>query len=305
MRMFQEYPPGHVDGVGAPVVRKLWPRRPEWAVASISDMDAAFFAGLVIEAKPGRLLEVGVASGWGSCVLLEALESAGLHSSHLYGVDIADRFFYDANYATGQCVPDVFPERMPRYHLTTSVTLGEYAPSIGSGLLDFVFIDAHHMHPWATLDLLAVISFVRPGSWIAMHDLNLSRKEDQEHRNRGPKYLFEGWDQDKIHSVQEPTMAGAIRLGSDCSVHLPLILDILYTPWEIPVESRALDPVCAIVSRAYGETWAGKFRRAFEIGNYHVSKVHSPDIDRLQQEIAMLRTARGRWVRRLFGERVA
>ena len=304
MKTFQQFSYGHIDERGVPVVRQLWSRQPAWAVASISDMDAAFFAGLVIETRPHKLLEVGVASGWGSCVLLEALGSAGLGNSDLYGVDISDRFFYDAAYATGQCVADVLPERLQRYHVTTGVTIGECASKIGRGI-DFVFIDAHHMHPWATLDLLAVIPYVKPGSWIAMHDLNLSRKEDQQHQNRGPKYLFEGWDCDKVHSIQEPTMAGAIRLSNDALTHLPLLLDIMYTPWELPVESRATDAVCTIIGRAYGDAWATKFHRAIEIGNYHVNKAHSPDIDRLQQEIAALRARGLRWIRKSFGGRAA
>src|SRR6185437_9162851 len=96
MKMFHQFPFGRIDSIGAPVVREIWPRRPAWAVASISDMDAAFFAGLVIETRPRKLVEIGVASGWGSCVLLHALKKAGVEGSEIHGVDIADRFFYDA-----------------------------------------------------------------------------------------------------------------------------------------------------------------------------------------------------------------
>lgn len=300
MQTFQRFAPGHVDDVGTPVVRELWPRQPAWAVASISDIDAAFFAGLVIETRPRKLAEIGVASGWGSCVLMRALEVAGVGDGEIHGVDIAERFFYDAAYATGQCVHDVMPHWLDRYRLRTGVTAGECAPGIGPGI-DFAFIDAHHMHPWATLDLLAVMPFMQPGSWVAMHDLNLSRKEDQEHRNRGPKYLFEGWDDDKLHSRQEPTMAGALRVPDDPAAKLPLLLDILYTPWELPVDTRASNAVCAIVESRYGAAWAARFRRAVEIGNYHVSKVQSPDIDDLRRQLAAaVRIRPYRWLRRLF-----
>ena len=304
MTPFQQFPYGHADALGSPLVHELWPKQPAWAVASISVDDAAFFAGFVVETRPQKLVEVGVASGWGSCVLLHALRSAGLDASELYGVDVEDRFFYDAAYATGQCVTEVMPECAPRYRLLTGVTIGECAPQVGGGV-DFAFIDAHHMHPWATLDLLAVMPFMKPGSWVALHDLNLSRKEDQEHRNRGPKYLFEGWDGDKAHSTQEPTMAGAIRLSGNPSGHLPLLLDILYTPWELPVEARATEAVSAVLEGAYGPSWAAKFRRAVEIGNYHVNKMNSPDIDDLRREIAALRAGPRGWARRILRERNA
>jgi predicted O-methyltransferase YrrM len=305
MKVFERFPFGHLDDIGGPIVRRIWPSQPAWAVASISEADAAFFAGLVIATRPAKLVEIGVASGWGSCILLDALANAGLPESELHGVDIAERFFYDASYATGQCVAEVMPERAGRYHLRTGVTIGECTADIGSGV-DFAFIDAHHMHPWATLDLLAVLPLVVPGNWVAMHDLSLSRKEDQEHRNRGPKYLFEGWEEDKVHSTQEPTMAGAIRIPDDPRRCLPLLLDIAYTPWELAVEARACDAVCNVIEGAYGATWAARFRRAFEIGNYHVAKVHSPDIDQLRRQLAAPRTgARGLMRRVLFRARNA
>ena len=304
MQTFQRFPLGHIDDVGISVVRELWPLQPEWAVASISDMDAAFFAGLVIETRPRKLLEIGVASGWGSCVLLRALETADVRDVEIHGVDIAERFFYDAAYATGQCVRDVMPHWLDRYHLRTGLTIGECAREIGAGI-DFAFIDAHHMHPWATLDLLAILPYIKPGSWVAMHDLNLSRKEDQEHRNRGPKYLFEGWDDDKLHSTQEPTMAGALRIPDDPAPKLPLLLDILYTPWDLPVDARVFEAVCAIVGSAYGTVWAGRVRRAAEIGNYHISKVQSPDVDDLRMQLAAVRMRSQGWARRLFRARNA
>jgi predicted O-methyltransferase YrrM len=302
VKIFESFTCGYLDGIGAPVVRRLWPRQPAWAVASISEMDAAFFAGLVMETRPEKLVEIGVASGWGSCVLLDALDACRVPHGSLHGVDIAPRFFYDESYATGQCVQEVMPDRAERYRLSTGVTIAEVVGEIGAGV-DFAFIDAHHMHPWATLDLLGVMPIMKSQSWVAMHDLNLSLKEDQEHRNRGPKYLFEGWVDDKAHSIQQPTMAGAIRLPAEPVAALPLLLDILYTPWELPVDARATNAVCKVVADAFGEGWGGKFARAMEIGNYHVNKLHSPDIDALRREIAGLRRGAAGWARRLFGER--
>jgi predicted O-methyltransferase YrrM len=302
MKMFEQFPFGRIDAVGAPVVRAIWDRQPAWAVASISEMDAAFFAGMVIETRPTRLVEIGVASGWGSCILLHALSVAGIDNAEIVGIDIAPRFFYDEAYATGQCVTDVMPAQLDRYRLITGATAGESATRIG-GAIDFAFIDAHHMHPWATLDLLAVLPSMRPGSWVAMHDLSLSLKADQEHHNRGPKYLFEGWDGDKMHSIQRPTMAGAIKLPEDLSSSLPLLLDILYTPWELPVENRAADAVCATIGRTYGDAWQRKFARAVELGNYLVHKMHSSEPQAGRPSVGGLRTRAARVARRLFGER--
>lgn len=288
MQLFNEFKLGQLDGVGRSVVDDMYKQRPDWTVASISEFDAAFFAGLAMTLQPKKVVEVGVASGWGSVILLEALNRSNCTESKYFGVDIAPRFFYDNKYATGQAVDEVVPNLAPRYELLTGSAISEVATKIG-GDIDFAFIDAHHMHPWATLDLLSLLPFLKANSWVALHDLNLCRKEDQEHKNRGPKYLFEGWEEDKAHSIQNPTMAGAVRIGSEPISHLPLLLDILYTPWEIAVEERFLNPLLTLISEHYGTEWAMKFTRAAEVGNYHANKMHSHDIDALSAEIVRLR----------------
>jgi hypothetical protein len=108
-----------------------------------------------------------------------------------------------------------------------------------------------------------------------------------------------------MHSVQQPTMVGAIRMPEDAAGALPVLLDILYTPWELPVEPRASEAVCASVEGCYGAEWGSRFRRAIEVGNYHVSKVHSPDIDELRRQVAALQARPMGWARRLLGERNA
>lgn len=300
MRIFEQFAIGELDQAGRPLTDAMYRQRPAWTVASISDQDAAFFVGLLMAVRPGKIVEIGVASGWGSVMLLEALEAAGVEQYEYFGVDIAERFFYDDNYATGQAVSEVVPALARRYRLLTGCSITEVAPQIGGGI-DFAFIDAHHMHPWATLDLLSVLPFLVPESWVALHDLNLCLKEDQEHRNRGPKYLFDAWDGDKLHSVQVPTMAGAIRLGPRPEDHLPLLLDLLYTPWEMPVEERFITPLVALLTERYGTARGTEVRRAAELGNYLVNKMHSPDIDALTAEIGRLRASAATRVGGFFG----
>jgi len=51
---------------------------------------------------------------------------------------------------------------------------------------DFVFIDAHHSHPWATLDTMLVLPLVKTGAWIAWHDIALHERIRTSVRFRSP-----------------------------------------------------------------------------------------------------------------------
>lgn len=183
---------GELDLSGRTLTENLSTRKPSWAVASISHYDSSFLAGLVMAIKPKKLVEVGVASGWGSYILLQALKEAGVKDYEFIGVDISERFFSNPNYGTGQVVYDIGPEFAPNYRLFLDRAISEVAPEIGPGI-DFAFIDAHHMHPWATLDMLALLPFLKPKAWVALHDLTLCLREEQNHTNRGPKHLYFSW----------------------------------------------------------------------------------------------------------------
>ena len=88
------------------------------------------------------------------------------------------------------------------------------------GRAEFAFIDAHHFHPWAALDFLAVLPFMEKGRWVAFHDINLCTFERHKHTNRGPFYMFHMWQDTKLQSTQNPSMIGAVMLERNNDIHL-------------------------------------------------------------------------------------
>jgi len=290
MKLFQQFKMGELDGVGKPIAEELYKKRPSWAVASISLLDAAHVVGLVKAIKPKKLIEIGVASGWGSVILMDTLRDMGVHDFEYVGIDISSRFFHDPAFATGQAVDELLPDLTSNYQLIVDKSAGQVIHEIGDSI-DFGFIDAHHMHPWALLDFLSILPYMAQDSWVALHDLNLSRKAKHKHKNRGPKYLFEGWTGDKVHSIEIPTMVGAIKIEDSTELYLDSLLDILYTPWEMSIHRQYLDPVIRIIDQFYGNTWATKFGEAFEFGNRLVNKTNNREIERLSSEVNRLRLA--------------
>ena len=84
-------------------------RKPDWAGGSIGVDDAAFLAGLLAESRPQRLLEIGVASGMSSAIMVEVLKSLEV-SFQISGIDTAEKFYLDASYDTDQLVKDLCGE---------------------------------------------------------------------------------------------------------------------------------------------------------------------------------------------------
>jgi len=236
-------------------------RIPSWASGNISPHDSRFLAGLANFANPRKVLEIGVASGWSSAVLLKAISGLG-GERKVTGVDLSPTYYLDPSIQTGQAVEETVPELMPNYELLTGRLAFDAVREVGP--IDFAFIDGHHMHPWATIDMLSVLPFIERGRWIAMHDLNLCTFERHRHMNRGPFYLFYMWPDQKLHSTQLPTMIGAVVVDRNPADYLPTLLEILYTPWEIDVDPADLSRLSALIGDHFGDAWSRKFAAAFD-----------------------------------------
>ena len=228
---------------------------------NISDYDCRFLAGLAHFANARNLVEIGVASGWSSAVLLKALDRLNGDAT-VTGIDLSPTYYLDSSIPTGRAVEEAVPELAKNYRLLTGRLAFDAMPEVGK--VDFAFIDGHHMHPWATLDMLSVLPFMERGRWVAMHDLNLCTFEKHKHTNRGPFYLFYMWPDQKLHSTQQPTMIGAVLIERSPSDYLPILLEILYTPWEIDVEGAALQRLTAFIGEHFGTSWSERFSKAFE-----------------------------------------
>jgi predicted O-methyltransferase YrrM len=240
--------------------RQFVAQRPDWSDGTISDHDARFLSGLAHFANVRNVVEIGVASGWSSAVLLKALGALD-GNRKVTGIDLSPHYYLDRAIPTGRAVDELVPERLQDYRLLTGRLAFDVMDEVGP--VDFAFIDGHHMHPWATLDMLSLLPHISRERWVAMHDLNLCTFERHKHMNRGPFYLFYMWPDRKLHSTQNPTMIGVVLMEREPKDYLPLLLEILYTPWEVDVDASALDRLVGYIGRHFGTSWGERFTKAF------------------------------------------
>lgn len=245
-------------------------RKPAWVGGQISPNDATFLSGLVQTLQPRKVVEIGVASGWSSSILLRSLESRSLSYS-VVGVDLCPDYYLDKTMRTGSVVEIMTPNLVGNYQLLTGNLAFEVMAEVGQA--DFAFIDAHHMHPWATFDLIAVTPFMKKGAWVALHDINLCRLERHKHMNRGPFYLYYLWPDTKLNSTQEPSMIGAIKFNKDPKEYLSAIFEILCTPWEVPIERATVERLGEYIGVHFGKEWAHRFSSICEIANVRPTAV--------------------------------
>lgn len=141
--------------------------------------DALFIIQFLAAARPNRMIEVGVCSGFSSAFLLQAGAHLGLArgDTFLHSYDLLSRHG-EKQLEVGRVIKmNDLPEQK-LWQLTTGMTLPQLAELTAAErpAFDMAFIDANHQHPWPLLDILSADRLLAPGNWILMQDVQVMER---------------------------------------------------------------------------------------------------------------------------------
>ena len=151
------------------------------AIKEISEMneeERVFLTGLILKYKPQKVLEIGVAAGASSAVILNALEH--VDNAEFYSVDYSEKYYRDNSKQTGFFALGIKNNFKTPWRLHTGGVTAEFIEKIGLDI-DFCLIDTMHVQPGEILDFLMVLPYLKSGAVIVLHDiaLHLSMIEQQ------------------------------------------------------------------------------------------------------------------------------
>ncbi len=227
--------------------KTLFEQRPEWMKDYDNDIpSAAFIKGLIAEYKPENILEIGAAAGWSAYYILE--EALRHCDAGLTSVDIDTKLYYAPEKKIGSAFDENNPYFYDKWNLVTKKCSLEYLADCSDKKYDFVFIDASHFHPWAALDFLAVLPFLKEKAVVAFHDvflnnISLGLRSSFWHpdscvtaadSNRGPYVLYKFLEDEMTLSYDEhsPNIAALEFSSQKIDKYLRKILYSLKLPWE-------------------------------------------------------------------------
>ena len=135
--------------------------------------ESAFLCGLLNEIQPSKILEVGVAAGSATAIMLQCLED-GHYDYEMHSVDISTRFYRDRTRETG-FLAKIAKEFLnhPNHHIYIGRNVASCLEEIGPGI-DFLIMDTVHFLPGEILDFLVILPFLRENSVVCLHDVAVS-----------------------------------------------------------------------------------------------------------------------------------
>jgi len=137
--------------------------------ALLVKIDMKFINGMIRKYKPKKILEVGVAGGGSSAIILNAIQN--IENSHLYSIDKLTNAYGRKNKETGFIVKENFNNLMNKWTLYTGGITSNFIEKIG-GDIDLVFIDTVHESPGEWLDIIQVMPFLKKNAIVMLHDIN-------------------------------------------------------------------------------------------------------------------------------------
>lgn len=159
--------------------RKVLPNLPDYVSPKgerepeMSESQSAFLCGIIKTYRPKKILEVGIAGGATTAIILQALEDLG-EPYEMHSVDLKEKFYRDSRFLTGFLAEFAKEKIFGELHGAHKFHLGKVLPQvideIGDGI-DFVILDTAHSMPGEGLDFLAVLPYLKDNAIIVLHDV--------------------------------------------------------------------------------------------------------------------------------------
>lgn len=177
--------------------------RDKWH-ALMSREEHGFLSGIIKDLKPKKILEVGIAFGGTTAMIIKSLELAGLESE-LFSIDLNKEY---RGREIGYSLKNIKRPPFVKHFLITGKLLKNHIGEIGDGI-DLVVLDTSHNIPGEILEFLTVLPYMSKDGIVVLHDVHLSnilatskKQVGRSLRKICPKVLFTTVSGEKYYNLE-------------------------------------------------------------------------------------------------------
>jgi predicted O-methyltransferase YrrM len=264
----------------APEIYRELPEAAKSESLMLGDINRRFISGLIRFCRPKNILEVGVAHGGGTSVILNAIRDT--HDTKLVSIDRVSVIDYsDLNskrkpQEVGYIAKELYPAAYEsgKAKLFTGVDPSEVIENAG-GKFDFVVLDTMHLHPIETLNFLTIYPFLTEDAIVVIDDIML---QFQIPGLCATRLLFNCITADKYILDDDDIIAqnvAAFQLNPDTPKYIDDVFRALYMNWYM--YSGDVFSVRKIIEKYYSESKLKIFDLAAEYNEKSLARVNIGD----------------------------
>ena len=220
-----------------------------------------FLNGVVRKFKPKKILEIGVAEGGSSIIILNAIKD--IKNSHLFSIDLS------TNEMIGYCVKNLFNYLSNKWSLYTGNIPAKFMKIIGKNV-EMVFIDSGHFEPGEILDFLIILPFLKEEAIIIFHDIanQITRAGGKNtRRNWAPYKIFNIIRGTKFYPSGNNILTkdiGAIKLKKNQFKYIHDYFRALGGQWDYFPEEKHIDLIRKLIKIYYDNDCLVMFEEALK-----------------------------------------
>ena len=223
--------------------------------SQMSDEQLAYICGLIKMYMPKKIVEVGVADGGTTAVILNCIDKLRL-DSEIHSIEISTKSPTDwtkkAGYLSEEC--KALLDSPIRHELNIGV-LPDYIEKIGEGI-DFLILDTTHRLPGELLDFLVALPYLHDNAIVVMHDIWLNQWEGSTDSNQqATRVLLSTTVGERLVSQSMPLdfNIGAFMVTADTRKYVANVFQALALTWRYIPDDNYLNACRKCYMRYYSE----------------------------------------------------
>ena len=268
-----------------------------------------FLSGIIKKIRPKKVLEVGVAEGGTTAMILKSLEMAKCESE-MYSCDVVTTY---KGLEVGTMVKHVTDIKYVKHKLLTGKLLKDNIEQIGYGI-DLVILDTSHNVPGEIIEFLTVLPFLSDDAFVVLHDVNLcndlalrSEKVTESFRKISTKVLFTSVSGEKYfdYAGENLNNIAAVRVNESTKENIADLFFALSHLWHIGISQEILKDYREFFSRYYSDELLEIWDLVIKNQNnyrYNMDRVHRhlKLLDKYQYYTLILKTNLYKVYKKLF-----
>ena len=232
----------------------------------MTEFESAFLCGLIKERKPRKIVEVGVAAGGTTAIMLKCIEMLGMaENTEIYSVDLSERFYRGKGESSGYLAEGILHGNDVVFHhqFFLGRLLPEVIDEIGNSI-DFLVLDTAHILPGELLDFLTAYPYLATNACVVLHDIaNNHYFESPE--SFATQVLFDAVVADKIltkdkdRRLHYPNI-GAFIINQDTGKYISDVFNALVVTWSYKLDKRQRESYYSSFQKHYDTNLVETFR---------------------------------------------
>lgn len=255
----------------------------------MTKFEQGFICGLIKEYRPKKILEVGVAAGGTTAVILNCVTELQLDCK-VFSVDILKQYHLNRIKKVGYLIDDLRDEQIEIDFEKHRFFLGDIFPNFAEeigGEIDFLVLDTAHVLPGEVLDFISIFPYLAKDAIVVLHDIVLQYRYSANHKKHfATSILFQSVVADKFLNNEEkyPNIA-AFRLNEDTPKYILNLFLALMVPWVYIPNEHQLEAFEKLIEQHYSAECLKIFRQALSEAEFFLKYWREQnEKERAQQE---------------------